>query len=290
MNSQIGFLCSGELGFHCLKMLEKHLKLQFIFTDKNSHNIIEYAQNNKIPHYIGNPREENAAKFLDNFKTDLIFSINYLFIVNQNILKHPNNFAINFHGSLLPKYRGRTPHVWAIINGESETGITAHIMEERCDTGDIVLQEKVKIGFNNSGADILQKFKDRYPEMIKEIIYLIKNNKLNKVKQDNKNATSFGKRTPKDGKINWNWQRERIRNWVRAQKYPYPGAFTLLNGEKVIIDEIRFSELGFNDVMPNGLIIDIQPRILVKTPNGVVELSIIRNENQVIFNKNDQFL
>lgn len=68
---------------------------------------------------------------------DNILSINYLFILGTEIIQRAKKYAINFNGSLLPRYRGRTPHVWAIINGESETGITAHLMNDLCDDGDM---------------------------------------------------------------------------------------------------------------------------------------------------------
>jgi methionyl-tRNA formyltransferase len=189
----------------------------------------------------------------------------------------------------LPKYRGRTPHVWAIINGEKETGITAHMMEEGCDTGDIVLQEKLNILEDFTGADILNEFKRIYPEMILELIRQIENKELKPVEQDNSRATYFGKRSPEDGQINWNWQKERIYNWVRAQAHPYPGAFTLLNNQKIIIDKISYSDYGFDNEMPNGLIVKNEPTILVKTPNGAVELTQVRNSETYLIKTNEKF-
>lgn len=289
MKVTIGLLCSGELGLNTVKILAQNFMPQFIFTDKNSVGIIDFAKNNSIPVFIGNPRKKEPAAFLKQFKTDIIFSVNYLFIVEENILKHPNLYAINLHGSLLPKYRGRTPHVWAIINGEKETGVTAHIMEKGCDTGDIVLQEKLIIQEDFTGADILNEFKRIYPEMILELIRQIENKELKRVEQDNSSATYFGKRTSEDGQINWNWQKQRLYNWVRAQANPYPGAFTLLNNQKIIIDKISYSNDGFNNEMPNGLIIKNKPAVLVKTPNGVVELTQIRNSQMISINRNEKF-
>lgn len=289
MNLTIGILCSGELGLITLKLIAQNFRPQFVFSDKNSIGIIGFAQSHSIPTYIGNPRNVESSDFLNQFQTDLIFSVNYLFIVNEKILKHPKLYAINLHGSLLPKYRGRTPHVWSIINGEKETGITAHIMEEGCDTGDIVMQKKIPILQENTGADILNIYKKLYPEMIFELIMQVEKGQLSRMKQDNLKATYFGKRTPEDGRINWEWQKERINNWVRAQAFPYPGAFSLLNGRKVIIDKISFSEHGYEDSIPNGLILETNPKVLVKTPNGVIELTKIRNEQEITFNRNEYF-
>jgi len=288
MNLTIGVLCSGELGFNTMKYLAQYFHPQFIFTDKNSIAIIEYARIRSIPVFIGNPRKIESTVFLKQFKTDLIFSVNYLFLVDENILKYPRLYAINLHGSLLPKYRGRTQHVWAIINGEKETGITAHIMEKGCDTGDIVLQKRIPILSEDTGADILISYKKMYPEIILEIITNIEKDKLTRIAQDNEMATYFNKRTPEDGHINWNWQKERIYNWVRAQADPYPGAFSYINNQKITIDKIQYSDFGFNYEMPNGLILHTNPNILVKTPNGVIELLSIREQKNIELLENTQ--
>jgi len=89
--------------------------------------------------------------------------------------------------------------------------------------------------------------------------------------QDESKATYFGKRTPDDGEINWYWQKERIRNWVRAQALPYPGAFTWVGQEKMIIDEIAFDDTGFHSDIPNGTVLSLSP-VRVKTPNGVIRI------------------
>lgn len=288
MEFKIGLLCSGELGYRVLLALSQRFTPQFIFTDINSISILSFAQLNSLPIFIGNPRKIDPAAFLKTFETDIIFSINYLFIVQYNILCHPR-YAINLHGSLLPKYRGRTPHVWAIINGEKQTGVTAHLMEEGCDTGDVLLQKEVPIEEEDTGASVLNKFAEIYPRMILEIIEMMKTNKLIAVKQDKTEASYFGKRTPDDGEINWDWQKERIKNWIRAQAYPYPGAFTFLNGRKVNIDKISFSNFGFESTTPNGTIISTSPSIIVKTQNGAIELTKVRNIELINFELNQKF-
>lgn len=288
MELKIGFLSSGELGYKVIQNLSQSFMPHFIFTDSNSTSISSFAQMHSIPIFIGNPRKFEPQRFLNSFETDIIFSINYLFIVENNILSHPR-FAINLHGSLLPKYRGRTPHVWAIINGEKQTGVTAHFMEKGCDTGDIVLQQIIEIEEEDTGATVLSKFVDIYPKMIAEIIEKIKTNKLNRIKQDITEATYFEKRTPDDGEINWNWQKERIKNWIRAQAHPYPGAFSYLNGKKVKIDKVSFTDFGFESTTSNGTIIKTTPGIIVKTPNGAIELTGVRNREQIQFELYQKF-
>ena len=267
---------SGGLGLTLLNaLIEKGINISCVLTDRKSTEIIEKSNKLLIPVFVGNPRDGRAAAWMkeSNIEFDNILSINYLFILESDVLSKATNLAVNFHGSLLPKYRGRTPHVWAIINGETKTGITAHLMNEKCDDGDIVRQLIVPIGPDDTGASVLQKYNEQYPDLVSMVIDDIESGKVNARKQDISQATYFGKRTPDDGEINWNWQKERIRNWVRAQANPYPGAFTFVNGQKVIINHISFSDYGFVDTMTNGLVISIKEGYpLVKTPNGIVRI------------------
>lgn len=280
---RFSFLASGDLGFTTLKEIYPLVDLNFIATDSKSQQIIDFANQHNIPVFIGNPRNGKLLSFAKNFDCEIALSVNYLFIIEKttvDLFKYP----INFHGSLLPKYRGRTPHVWAIINNEKETGITAHLIDENCDTGNIVLQKKITIADNDTGQSVLNKFKVIYPSLVKEVIDLVKLGNFTTFEQDNQKATFFDKRTPDDGIIDWNWQKERINNWVRAQANPYPGAFTFYKGSKIIIDKISYSDIGYHQQTPNGYILENTPKTIIKTPNGAISLDEIRN-HEIVFEK-----
>ncbi|HKG05860.1 MAG TPA: methionyl-tRNA formyltransferase [Pedobacter sp.] len=283
---KLALLLSGNLGLEILQQLVRSTNIEFVATDLNSGAIIAQCEKYNIPIFIGNPRKGRLHSFASEFECETLLSINYLFLIENdviNLFKVP----INFHGSLLPKYRGRTPHVWAIINNERECGITAHYMDSGCDTGDIVMQRKVAIDANDTGNDLLLKYVSLYPQMVRDILYQIENGDLQKYVQNESLATYYGKRSPEDGQINWNWQKERIRNWVRALSHPYPGSFTYINGIKIIIDEIEFSDVGYDFAIPNGCIINSEP-LLVKTPNGAVLLKTMRDSElkKIIFKDN----
>lgn len=275
----LGVLCSGGLGLDTLTKITKENRVECILTDSNSVGIIDFATQNNIPFYAGNPRKGKGFNFIKGFNVDVIASINYLFLIEEDIIYHSNILTFNVHGSLLPKYRGRTPHVWAIINGEEKAGITAHIIDSGCDTGKIIHQIEVPIAPNDTGAVMLEKYAKAYYPLIKKVLDDIKNNNLNLVVQNEEEATYFGKRTPEDGEINWNWTNEAIRNWVRAQAFPYPGAFTFYKGKKIIIDEVSFSNEKVNNNQSNGEIIKLTPTPVVKTKNGTLNLQKVRTEN-----------
>lgn len=282
-----GVLASGDLGHHVLKNLSEGVNLEFIATNQKSIGIINLANERNIPLFIGNPRRGRLMDFLEDKHCDIILSINYLFIIESDIINFPKQYAINFHGSLLPKYRGRTPHVWAIINGEKKCGITAHLIDEGCDTGPIILQQEVEIMEDDTGQNILEKYKNLYPVIVKQVLYKVEHNNIELTIQDETKATFFGKRTPSDGMIDWSWQTIKINNWVRAQSHPYPGAFTFYGREKIIVDKIDVTTIEFEPLLKNGTIIKVVDNIpYVKTPNGVVKLSKIRNQRQQKFLKN----
>lgn len=283
---RIGLFASGKLGLtSTLFLWKKGIRPFFLFTDKSSTQLISFAVENTIPLFIGNPRNGKGIKMAAtlNETPDLMLSINYLFLMDKDLLDHSRFGCVNFHGSLLPRYRGRTPHVWAIINNERETGITAHYVNEDCDSGPIILQKTFPINAEYTGADVLAIFEENYPFIIQETLDLFQNGKAEGKCQDESIATYFGKRSPEDGLISWSWQKERINNWIRAQAYPYPGAFTFYLGEKIIIDKIQFSQEGFRWDWPNGLIISGGNEPQIKTPNGVVK--IIKQRTSSVFEK-----
>lgn len=284
---KLAILASGSLGFKVLiHLIERH-QIVAVLTDRNSAAIADLARTKGIPLFIGNPRYGKAHSFITGIDTDVLLSINYLFLIEDDLITWPSKLAFNIHGSLLPKYRGRTPHVWAIINNEKETGVTAHIIDEGCDTGDIIEQIHIPIEPDDTGADLLKKYEVIYPAIVDKVFQQISTGDLARTKQDESKAITFGKRIPEDGQINWNWYRERILNWVRAQAYPYPGAFTWLNNQKVTIDQVGFDDYGFRQKMKNGEIISIDP-LRVKTPNGVLRIIAFR-EKQILFSVGEQF-
>ena len=281
-------LCvSGNLGFECFNYIYgRNCNIVAVFTDKKSAHIIDLAKCHDIPLFIGNPRGGKGKEFLTSKAIGILFSVNYLYIIDSEMLQLSWTYAINLHGSLLPKYRGRTPHVWAIINGEEEVGITAHIMEDSCDTGNIVSQYKLPVDRDtDTGATILEKYKEIYPLLISEICAQISTNKIVLTPQDHSKATYFGKRTAADGIIDWNWFKERIFSWVQAQAHPYPGAFTFYNGEKITIDRVDFEDSSYSSDIPNGFILKGGKQPLIKVPNGVIKIT--KNRSQVTFNDND---
>lgn len=280
---------SGTLGLKMLEYLHSFVIIDFVATDKKSEEIIEFVIRGKINYFIGKPNTEELFLELQKLDSKILFSINYLYLLDKKIFEL-FEYPINFHGSLLPKYRGRTPHIWSIINNEKHTGISAHFITEGCDEGDVIFQKKILIDEQVTGANLLSIYQDEYPEIINMVLEMISENKVKRLPQNHFEATIFPKRSPEDGEIEWSWQKERIYNWIRALCYPYPGAFSYYMNEKIIIDEIKYSNIGFDAVAENGSIISInlQNNPIVKVQNGTIEIIKIRNSS-IIFKAGTKF-
>lgn len=276
---KLAVCASGGLGLSCLKEIHNHYTIAVVFTDRHSTAIVELADKFSIPVFTGNPRGGKGFAFLRNshISFDLLVSVNYLFLIESDLIAYPTIAAINFHGSLLPRYRGRTPHVWAIINDETETGISAHFITEGCDEGPVIDQVQVKISPEETGGGLLQKFHSLYPGFINSVVSRFTSEKVTGRVQNEKQATFFGKRTPESGRIDWNWPKQKIYNWVRAQADPYPGAFCFYDQQKIIIDRIEFSNEAFTFAAPNGLILHGGQNPVLKVNDGVIRLAEVRN-------------
>jgi methionyl-tRNA formyltransferase len=142
---------------------------------------------------------------------------------------------MNLHGSLLPKYRGRAPVNWVLVKGETETGVTLHIMTEKPDAGDIVGQAAVPIAFDDTALTLFGKMEDAASRLLADLLPRIADGEIPRRPNDLARGSYFGGRRPEDGRIDWARPAVEIYNLVRAVTRPYPGAFAELAGEKVVV-------------------------------------------------------
>lgn len=166
---------------------------------------------------------------------DLILSAYYRRMIPMRILDRAKRGAVNMHGSLLPKYRGRAPANWAILHGETQIGVTLHHMVKRADAGDIVDQEAVEIGPEETTADVTVKCVAAARRVLARQIDALLAGTAPRIPQDESQATYFGGRKPEDGRIDWSKQATDIVNLVRAVSEPYPGAFSDVDGKRLFV-------------------------------------------------------
>jgi methionyl-tRNA formyltransferase len=171
------------------------------------------------------------------FAPDLILVIGWTRLLGREILAIPRLGAVGFHASLLPRYRGRAPVNWALINGEVETGNTMFFLDSGVDSGDIITQRAIRITSSDTCATLYARVAESATEMLKAMLPLIKAGSAPRDPQDHALATVMPKRTPADGVIDWAKDAVALDRWIRALTHPYPGAFTFVEGARLFVWE-----------------------------------------------------
>ena len=233
-----------DVGVNCLKaLLDAGIQIDLVVTHQDDPNenvwfgsVASLCQEKKIPYITPSANELNdLIPQLQALSPDYIFSFYYRHMIPAQILACAKIAALNMHGSLLPKYRGRAPVNWAILQGETETGATLHIMEVKPDAGDIVGQAAVKIGPDETATDVFSKVSKAAVEVIQKVLPELTHGKVPRKPNELEKGSYFGGRKPADGQIHWNQSAIQVHNLVRAVAPPYPGAFTDHQGQSMIV-------------------------------------------------------
>ncbi len=212
-------------------------------------------------------------------KPDYIFSFYYRQMVKPVILDIPTHGCLNLHGSLLPKYRGRCPVNWALVNGESQTGVTLHYMTPHPDDGDIVAQEKVAIDTDDTARTLFAKMETASGKLLDQTLPLLAAGKAPRRAQDHAQATYFGARRPEDGEIDWSRDAEQIRNLIRAVAAPYPGAFTWIGERKLLVWSA--SVIPLKNTPPPGTVLSSAP-LQIACGSSALQINQAQAENDVV--------
>jgi len=198
--------------------------------------VSEFCRERGIPVFC--PKDANAAPWpgrIRETRPDLIFSFYYRSMLKKEVLDIPALGAMNLHGSLLPKFRGRAPVNWVLVKGETETGVTLHFMTEKPDAGDIVGQAAVPIAFEDTARTLFGKMEAAAAALLDELLPRIAKGDIPRRPNEIDRGSYFGGRRPEDGRIDWSRPAVEIYNLVRAVTRPYPGAFTELEGERLTV-------------------------------------------------------
>jgi len=192
--------------------------------------IKQYAIDNQIPVLTPDKlKDEEFEKELNDLEPDLFVVVAFR-ILPENIFTIPSKGSFNLHGSLLPKYRGAAPIQWAIMNGETETGLTTFFLEKKVDTGNIILREKIIIDELDNLGTLHDKMSFAGADLILQTVNLIEIGNVQLTNQDDSTATPAPKIKKETCKIDWNKSAKDVHNLIRGLS-PYPGAFFTL-GDK----------------------------------------------------------
>ena len=275
-----------NMGCAGIRALQRNgFEIQAIFTHTDDpgeaiwfDSVAELAMELDIPVYA--PDDINHPKWVEKIRSlqpDFLFSFYYRDIIKPAILDIPRAGCLNLHGSLLPRYRGRAPINWVLVNGERESGVTLHYMTEKADAGDIVCQQQVSILDDDTASTLNTRMVQTAGEMLDEYLPSLKAGSAPRTPQNHSAATYFGRRTPADGKIDWGRSSHDIYNLIRAVTRPYPGAFTFRKHTRLTIWSARPVAAPAEETAP-GTVLSSTP-LVIACGDGALEISVAQAED-----------
>ena len=277
-NVKVGIFGDGDWAANLVRLLDEHPNFQVCFVVKRyktgNERLETCAKDFEIPFFeFKDVNSKEVVSFLSVFEADVFLSMSFDQIIKKELLEMPRFGFLNCHAGRLPFYRGRNALNWAIINGETEFGITVHLVDEGIDTGPIVLQRAEKIKPSDDYATLLGKAYTRCPLVMMEAIEKFIENPSDCVDQNKlfNQQSYFSKRTIGDEWIDWSNGTQQIYNLVRGISYPGPCARTILDGRTVAILKTKLVS-GFIDYLGTcGQVIGRnQDGVLVKTGDNVL--------------------
>lgn len=287
------FLGYSNIGHICLEVLidlcrQLHDEIVAVVTHEDDprervwfKSVKELALSHNLPVYT--PADPNDPTFIDllrSLKPDFIFSCYYRLMLKQPILDLPTKGALNLHGSLLPRYRGRCPLNWVLIHGEPLTGLSLHYMEATPDSGDLVAQVQIPIAPDDTAWTLSEKMTAAAGKLMRRTYPLLRADAAPRIPQDHSRATYFGGRTPEDGRIDWQQPAQQIYNLIRAVTHPFPGAFTTWQGKKIFLWSAKVDTQYSGPSLPPGLVRHQADRLWIGTGQGVLSVLAAQLEGQ----------
>ena len=272
-----------DIGYVCLReLLHAGATVPAVITHEDDpseeiwfRSVRQLAEAHGIPVFA--PETVNTPEWvarLASWQPDMLFSFYYRKLLSKDVLAVAPRGALNLHGSLLPKYRGRCPVNWVLIHDERQTGVTLHYMVEKPDRGDIVGQRSVPITDDDTALSLFHKMTEAAAALMREMYPLLCSGRAPRLPQDHSQASYFGGRKPAHGRIDWAQPARAIFNLVRAVTHPYPGAFTHWEGQQLLVWEAH-PVSGGKGAAP-GTVISTGPELLVRAGQDTLRLSRVQ--------------
>ena len=286
-NGRVVVFGYGELGISAVETLQNlgaQISAMVVPSNRTGPNVetcISYAQEHQIPLLYQPPRKaiDPFLVELSKIEPEFILVWSYTMILPESVIRIPSGDAINVHGGLLPQYRGGHVMQWAIINGEKETGVTLHYMDQGIDTGPIIAQGRFPISHSDDAVSVQDNLKNTGVELLRTWWPKISCGTAPRITQEESTAHYYPLRTVEDGKINWNHSCGNIHNLVRALVAPWPGAFTFCDDKKIIVRKTSTTPHLVNQTP--GLIKSVnQQGATVATGQGDVIIQTIEIDGQ----------
>ncbi|MFE3542401.1 methionyl-tRNA formyltransferase [Nocardia sp. NPDC059177] len=226
-----------------------------------SDSVEELAREHGIPVHLTESADAETIDLVKRAEPDVIVVNSWYTWMPAELYNMPRYGTLNLHDSLLPKFTGFSPVLWALISGESEFGLTVHRMDEQLDTGDILVQHRLPIGPTATGTELVLAGMELIPGAVAEGLAALESGTAQWRPQDKAERTYFHKRSDRDSRIDWSWDAADLERFVRALSEPYPRAFSYYRGERVEVLAAKISEACYGGT--NG-------RVIVQEDGGAV--------------------
>lgn len=271
-----------NVGVRCLKtLLARGVQVQLVVTHPDSptetlwfDSVATVATEAGIPvAYVDEAVDDALIARVAALAPDYLFSFYFRRMLPASLLGSARIAALNMHGSLLPKFRGRVPVNWAVLHGEFETGATLHVMEVKPDAGDIVAQQAVPILPDDTAKDVFDKLTVAAEIALWNVLPQLLRGELPRRANNLAAGSYFGGRKPEDGRIDWTQPAQAVYNLMRAVAPPYPGAFFDLGGQRLIVARARMARPELAATLDNSAAVGLHlagGELLAKAGDGGV--------------------
>jgi methionyl-tRNA formyltransferase len=227
----------------------------------------ELAREHRIPLHLTETVDAETIDLVKRAEPDVIVVNSWYYRMPAELYDLPPHGTLNFHDSLLPRFTGFSPVLWALISGASEFGLTVHRMDDGLDTGDILVQRSLPIGPTDTGTELVLRGMDLIPGVLAEALTALDSGTAVWRPQNKAERTYFHKRSERDSLIDWSWPADDIARFVRALSDPYPRAFSFYRGERIEILEAHVSEACFGGT-PGRVIVQEEGGAVVCGPDA----------------------
>ena len=274
----------------CLKIVRmaRDTEISLVITEANGtawgNVVINHCKKNDI-RCIETPslNADNVVTALSEIGPDVIFSINSYRIIKRRILSIPKEGIINFHNGPLPRYGGVNVCSWAIINGETQHGVTWHYLDESIDTGDIIVQRRVDIAADETAISLIMKCVNAGIESFKEVLPRVIEGGVPRQKQDLSKATYFSRKDiPNDGSISFQWPYLVFDRFIRGLSFhPMPNSFvyprSTFAAREFLVE--RIEKVATTPAGDCGKVVDIgRDRITVQIADSLVAITDVLDD------------
>lgn len=290
MKLKLAFFGTPDFSVPALEMLHHHpdVELAMVISmpdrpagrgmELKSPEVIEYAKKHKIPYFQTENinKEEEFLKKLEDMKLDAMVVLAFAQFLGSRLLNMSRLGCFNIHTSILPKYRGAAPIQYALLNGDTETGVSIQKMVKKMDAGDLVHFHTVKIQDNETGGQLYTRLKFQAALALNDFLLKVKENKITYTPQDESQVSFAPTLKKEDGFLDFaNQTATEILNRIRALD-PWPGSYCFLNGKRLKVLKAQI----YHHQIPAGKIKNDMGSLVVGTKDKTLHLQEVQLEGK----------